>query len=137
VINLLDILMIQHFPTGLNLVEYRQEHTKMKSEHSDIFSGFLTAIQNISRELDIGTVILISTEGTHGHNCIIIPKIPINIILLVDQEDPIDLWREQGKLIANKFIESYGENFNPNKIDAFKDFIPVIKQLCATHKYCD
>ncbi|MFX0177110.1 MAG: hypothetical protein ACFE85_12880 [Candidatus Hodarchaeota archaeon] len=118
-------------------MEYRQERTKMKSEHSDIFSGFLNAIQNISKELDIGTVILISTEGSKGHNCIIIPKDLISVILLVDQKDPIDLWREQGHIIAYKFIEKFGESFNPSDIRQFEIFIPVIKELCESHEYCD
>ncbi|MFX0059818.1 MAG: hypothetical protein ACFE8J_16085 [Candidatus Heimdallarchaeota archaeon] len=134
---MLDIILIQHNKTGLNLLEYRQERTKMKSEHSDIFSGFLNAIQNISKELDIGTVILISTEGSKGHNCIIIPKDLISVILLVDQKDPIDLWREQGHIIAYKFIEKFGESFNPSDIRQFEIFIPVIKELCESHEYCD
>jgi hypothetical protein len=126
---MLDFLIIQHFSTGVNLVEYKQESTKMKSEHSDILSRFLTAIQNIKQELDIETIVLISTKGTDGHNCIIIPRIPINVILLVDQEDSIDFWREQGKLIAKKFIDMYGENFNPNVINNFKDFTAIIKDI--------
>ena len=96
---MLDIIIIQHLDTGLKLLDYQQEHTQFKAEHTDIFSGFLTAIQNITTELNIGTVILISTKGDRGHNCIIIPKYPISIIILVDQEDPIEFWREQGQLI--------------------------------------
>jgi hypothetical protein len=134
---MLDIILIQHATTGLNILEYRQDHTKISSDHADIFSGFMSAIQNITAELDIGTVILISTEGSKGHNCIIIPKMPINVILLVDQSDPIDLWREQGLLIANKFINQFGVNFSPNDITLFREFIPVIKELCSTHEYCD
>ena len=83
---MLDIILIQHADTGLNLLEYRQEHTIMKIEHSDIFSGFMSAIQNITAELNIGYVVLISTEGIKGHNCIIIPKYPISVIILVDQD---------------------------------------------------
>lgn len=134
---MLDIILIQHNKTGLNLLEYRQERTVIKSEHSDIFSGFLSAIQNITKELDIGTVILISTEGSKGHNCIIIPKELISVILLVDKEDPIDLWREQGHIIANKFIEKFGDSFNPSDIRQFEVFIPAIKELCTFHEYCD
>ena len=104
---MLDIILIQHAETGLNLLEYRQEQTQFKSEHADIFTGFLSAIQKISQELDIGEVILISTKGTRGHNCIIIPHHPINVILLADHNDPVDLWREQGKVLANKFIEQF------------------------------
>ena len=72
---MLDIIFIQHVDTGLNLVEYRQEHTVMKTEHSDIFTGFMSAIQNITEELNIGIIVLIATEGIKGHNCIIIPKL--------------------------------------------------------------
>lgn len=134
---MLDIILIQDINTGVNLLEYRQEKTQMKSEHSDIFSGFMSAIQKISQELNIGTVVLISTEGTKGHNCIIIHQPPINVIMLVDQEDPIDLWREQGKLIAEKFIEKYGSSFDPSIITQFKDFKATIKELCLGHEYCD
>lgn len=134
---MLDILLIQHAETGINILEYRQEETKFKSEHSDIFTGFLSAIQSITKELDIGTVVLISTKGSKGHNCIIIPKPPIHVIFLVDQSDPIDLWREQGEIIANKFIERYTDKFEPNNIGQFKSFIPLLKELCSLNPYCD
>lgn len=123
--------------TGINLFEYRQETTQFKLDHSDIFSGFLAAIQNISRELDIGTVVLISTEGTKGHNCIIIPKYPISIIMLVDQEDPIQVWRETGQLIAQEFLKKYGNDFDYRIISQFKDFSNYLKEICSQHNYCE
>ena len=92
---MLDIILIQHVDTGLKLLEYRQDNTMMKTEHSDIFSGFMSAMQNITEELNIGYVVLIATEGIKGHNCIIIPKYPINVIMLVDQNDPVELWKQQ------------------------------------------
>ncbi len=134
---MLDIILIQHDVSGINLVEYRQPHTKIGTEHSNIFSGFLSAIQNITTELNIGTLILISTEGSRGHNCIIVPRSPINVIILVDSTDPIDLWREQGHIIADKFFEHYGTEFNPNDINKFRDFSDTLKGLCSTHEYCE
>lgn len=133
---MLDIILIQYQETGISILEYRQEHTKFREEHSDIFSGFLTAIHGITQELDIGTPCLISTEGSRGHNCIIVHKPPINVILLVDNEDPINLWREQGMEIAQKFIEKFGTEFNSHDISIFKDFIPSIKDMCSSHEYC-
>jgi hypothetical protein len=133
---MLDIILIQQDDSGISLLEYRQEQTKMKIEHADIFSGFLKAIQNISKELDIGVPVLISTEGLKGHNCIIVPKPPINVILLVDRDDPIDLWREQGLEIAEKFIEQFGTSVNSYNITQFREFIPTIKAMCSTHEYC-
>ncbi|TFF86294.1 MAG: hypothetical protein EU517_00585 [Promethearchaeota archaeon] len=134
---MLDIILIQHEGTGINLVEYRQNHTRIGTEHSAIFSGFLSAIQNITTELNIGTVILISTKGSRGHNCIIVPQSPINVILLADHDDPIDLWREQGHIIATKFLESYGTNFNPHDLTKFRGFSSILKDLCSTHDYCE
>jgi len=134
---MLDIILIQDASTGINLLEYRQVDTQFKAEHSDIFSAFLSAIQSISEEIDIGTLVLISTEGTKGHNCIIVPKSPINVIMLVDQEDPIALWKEQGHEIANKFIETYGTEYNPSDIAQFGSFETILKEMCATHQYCE
>ena len=134
---MLDILLLQHPGSGIKLLEYRQDHTKISSLHADIFSGFMSAIQNISTQIDIGTLILISTEGSKGHNCIIIPKIHVNVILLVDQEDPIDLWKEQGHLIAEKFLEEFGNDYNPNDVSQFESFTSTIKALCSTHEYCE
>jgi hypothetical protein len=114
------------------LLEYRQDHTKISSKHADIFSGFMSAIQNISTELGIGTLILISTGGSEGHNCIIIPKIYVNVIILIDQEDPIDLWREQGHLIAEKFLKQYDNDYHPNDVSKFESFTSNIKALCST-----
>ncbi|MHA1235258.1 MAG: hypothetical protein ACTSQL_09275 [Promethearchaeota archaeon] len=134
---MLDIILIQHVDTGLNLLEYRQEHTTMKTEHSDIFSGFMSAMQNITEELNIGYVVLIATEGIKGHNCIIIPKYPINVIMLVDQDDPVEIWKQQGKKIAEKFFSSFGKSFDPHLVHLFKPFTSVIKELCVTNDYCD
>lgn len=133
---MLDIIFIQHQKSGIRLLEYRQEHTKFQEEHSDIFSGFMSAIQNITRELNIGVLVLISTEGAKGHNCIIVHEPPINVIILVDQNDPVDLWRKQGSEIAERFIEKYGVDFNPHHLNIFYDFISVIKEMCADHEYC-
>ena len=134
---MLDIILVKHPASGIKLLEYRQDHTKISSIHADIFSGFMSAIQNISTQIDIGTLILISTEGSKGHNCIIIPKIHVNVILLVDQEDPIDLWKEQGHLIAEKFLEEFGNDYNPNDVSQFESFTSTIKALCSTHEYCE
>jgi hypothetical protein len=134
---MLDIILLQDIDTGVNLLEYRQEKTQMRSEHSDIFSGFMSAIQNISQELNIGTVVLISTEGSKGHNCIVIHKPPINVIMLVDRDDPIDVWREQGEIIAERFIERYGTSYDPTIVTDFKDFKETIKELCFDNEYCE
>jgi len=135
---MLDIILIQHVDTGINLLEYRQEHTKFNVEHSAIFSGFLNAIQSImSKELDIGTVILISTKGKKGHNCIIVHRPPISIIILCDQEDPIDLWREFGEEVAERFLETYGTNVDYNHVFQFKNFADIIEEMCMGSKYCE
>ena len=133
---MLDIILIQQDKTGLSLLEYRQEHTKIAVEHADIFSGFMSAIQNITNELDIGTLILISTAGLKGHNCIIVPKTPINVIMLVDNDDPIELWRDEGNKIAEQFIEKYGTAFSSFNVTPFQEFKQIIKELCAGHNYC-
>ncbi len=132
---MLDIVLIQHNKTGLSLFEYRQEHTKISLEHSDIFSGFLSAIQNITHELDIGKVNLISTGGKKGHNCIIVPRDPINIVLLVDQEDSIKFWRETGNKIAQEFIKKYHKSFDPHNISQFKNFEFILKKIVDMHNY--
>lgn len=134
---MLDIILLQHPTSGIKLLEYRQDHTKISSIHADIFSGFMSAIQNISTQLDIGTLILISTEGSKGHNCIIIPNTYVNVILLVDHQDPIDLWREQGHLIADKFLAEFGNDYQPNDVTKFQSFTSTIKTLCSTHDYCE
>ncbi len=135
---MLDILLIQHVVSGLNLLIYRQEHTKFNVEHSDIFSGFINALQSIiSKELDIGTVILISTKGKKGHNCIIVPEGPISVILLCDQDDPIELWREFGEEVAERFLAKYGKEIKYNDVSQFQDFSNVIKEMCTDNKYCE
>jgi len=134
---MLDVLLIQHVETGIKLLEYRQEQTLFDTDHMDIFTGFLSAIQSITHELDIGSVVLISTEGEKGHNCVIIPKDPIAIILLVDKDDPISLWREQGHQVAEQFIQRFGPKISPSYLSIFQEFLPTIKEMCLGHRYCD
>ncbi|MFX1238187.1 MAG: hypothetical protein ACFFAS_13895 [Promethearchaeota archaeon] len=62
-----------------------------------------------------------------GHNCIIVPSNPINVVILVDQTDPIELWREKGEEIANLFIQQYSKQFDPN-VSQFKSFTPALKK---------
>lgn len=134
---MLDVILIQDIHTGIKLLEYRQENTTFDTDHLDIFSGFLSAIQSISLELDIGNLVLISTEGTKGHNCIIAHSPPIDVIILVDQIDPINIWKEMGRDIAIEFIEKYGKDFESSRVSAFDGFKEIIANLCAGHKYCD
>ena len=134
---MLYVCIIQDLNTGIKLIEYRQENTQFETNHLDIFSGCLSAIKSISIELDIGNLVLISTEGTKGHNCIIAHHPPIDVILLVDMEDPVDLWKEQGRYIATEFMEKYGKDYKPSRVSAFNDFKDVIKEMCAGHNYCD
>jgi len=132
---MLDIILIQHI-TGISLLEYRLKHTKLNKNHSDIFSGFLSAIQNITQELNIGSVILISTQGEKGHNCIIINKDPIRVILLVDETDPISVWRETGEIIIEKFLEMYTNTKNYNQVTQFENFKSILQNICKSHSYC-
>jgi hypothetical protein len=134
---MLDIILIQHDVSGINLLEFRQKHTKIDEKHSDIFSGFLSAIQNITKELDIGSIVLISTQGKKGHNCIIIKKEAISVIILVDQDDPVDIWRETGELIAEEFIKKYGKDPISYDITQFEGFKSVLQNICRNHNYCE
>lgn len=133
---MLDIILIQHMISGLNILEYRLKHTKLDEKHSDIFSGFLSAIQNITKELNIGSVILISTQGEKGHNCIIINRDPIRVILLVDETDPISVWRETGELIVEKFLKMYAHTKDYNEITQFESFKPILQNICKNTTYC-
>ena len=134
---MLDIILIQDAKSGVKLLDYRQESTPFKSEHSDIFTGFLSAMQNISKELNIGTVVLISTIGERGHNCILVPYNLIYVILLVDKDDSVDFWKKQGNKVASKFIEIYGNNFSPYEVGRFKTFIPILKEICYNCDFHD
>lgn len=134
---MLDVILIQDIKTGIKLLEYRQENTQFDTDHLDIFSGFLSAIQSISTELDIGNLVLISTEGTKGHNCIIVHYPPIDVIFLVDLDDPLEIWKEMGRDIALEFIEVYGKDFEPSRVSAFDDFKEIIANMCSGHNYCD
>ena len=134
---MLDIILIQDIKTGINLVEFQQIETKFNSEHSEIFGGFMSAIQSITVELDIGQVVLIATKGTKGHNCIVTHKKPIDVIILADQDDPIEVWQEQGEIIAEEFIKRYGKLYHPSIVSKFKEFRFFLEELCSKNKYCE
>jgi hypothetical protein len=134
---MLDIILIQHITTATNLLEYRQKNTKLDKRHSDIFGGFLSAMQSLSNEINIGEVSLISTTGENGHNCLIIRKDPINVILLVDQDDPVHMWKDVGEDIADQFIEKYGKALNHLEVSHFDDFKAQLQQICSVNPYCE
>ncbi|MBD3254640.1 MAG: hypothetical protein GF383_06080 [Candidatus Lokiarchaeota archaeon] len=109
----------------------------MTEDHSEIFSGFLTAIQKISEELNIGNLVLISTEGEKGHNCIVVPQFPINFVLLVDQEDPVHIWKEIGADLAQRFLKKFQPRLNSHDFSQYEEFLPTIKKICSADKYCE
>lgn len=132
---LLKGLIIQHSSTGLYLVEFKHESKNMESGQSETFNEFLTEIQNVKKKLDIETNIIISNKESHRYNCILISKISIDVILLIERDDSIDLWRKKGELIAKKFIDMYGENFDPNEKNKFKDFTAAINDFFVNEKF--
>lgn len=134
---MLDIILIQHINSATNLLEYRQKHTKLDKRHSDIFGGFLSAIQSLSTEMRIGNISLIATSGENGHNCLIVRKDPINVILLVDQDDPIHMWRDLGEKIAEDFINRYGNPLNHLEVSHFNEFKEYLRDLCSINQYCE
>ena len=131
---MLDLVLIQHLHSGVNLIEYIEAETTLNSKHSSIFSGFLSAIQSMSKELEIGHIALISTEGENAHNCIIVTNEPISIVLIVDRKDSIEKWKETGHKLLNAFFKIYGRDFDPYEISEFKDFRFIIKEICDLYK---
>ncbi|MBY9006492.1 MAG: hypothetical protein KGD63_07015 [Candidatus Lokiarchaeota archaeon] len=116
------------------MIEYHEENSPLNTNHSSIFSGFLSAIQAMSNELEIGKIVLISTEGVNAHHCIIVSIHPISIIIIVDKSDSIESWREIGNNIANAFFKLYGKDFDPHEISEFTDFRFIMKEICDIHK---
>ncbi|MBN1216242.1 MAG: hypothetical protein JXA99_12480 [Candidatus Lokiarchaeota archaeon] len=131
---MLDLILIQDVNSGVNLVEYYKENSPLNTNHSSIFSGFLSAIQAMSKELEIGNIALISTEGENAHHCIITSVEPISIILIIDKNDSIQSWKDIGLRICNAFFKLYGKEFDPHEISEFKDFSFIIKEICDGYK---
>ena len=75
-----------------------------------------------------------STEGINAHHCIIVSIDSISIIIIIDHNDSIEVWRETGKKIANAFFILFGKEFDPHEISEFKNFDVVIKEICEKHK---
>ena len=126
---MLDIIIINHISTGVSLIEYRNLDSSMKKEHSNIFSGFLSAIQSISLELRIGQLSIISTEGDNGHHCLICREGPISVILLIDLNDSISYWKDIGHKIGMTFLEQFGDKLEPTIVSHFTKFYQTLDQL--------
>jgi hypothetical protein len=126
---MIDIILIQDPNSGLSLLEYRGVNARLKEEHSEIFSGFLSAIQSISKEINIGRVFQISTEGEKGHHCLIVNEGKINVIFLMDLCESIDFWKTKGQEIGEKFQEMFKNIMQINDMAQFRAFIPIIKRI--------
>lgn len=131
-----DIIIIQHAETGIVLAEYSAPQTAIDEEHSDLFSGFLSAVQGVTKEINIGQLCQVSTEGEKGHHCLICSRGPINVIILIDQDDNIDFWRNRCLEIAQDFLKEYSESFNSSKVSQFKGFNIILKNMCS-EGYCE
>ncbi|MFW9878283.1 MAG: hypothetical protein ACFFG0_34815 [Candidatus Thorarchaeota archaeon] len=54
--------------------------------------------------------------------------------MLVEQDNPNDRWRKQGREIAEKFIAKYGSDFDPTYVSKFLEFNCIIKESCASYE---
>lgn len=121
--------MIQDEKSGISLIEYRSPSAEIKSEQSEIFSSFLSAIDKISHEINMGCVDQISTKGPEGHHCLTSGVGPINVIVIVEKISNIDFWKSKAQQIGQEFLNEFGESYNPNLTSRFQSFIPVLKKI--------
>jgi len=103
-IKMLDLMLIQDDETGITYFEYKPTHARINNKHAPIFSGFLSAIQNVSKEMEMGKLTQISTET---HHCLINAKPELSVILIVDVEDDIKYWRRKMRKTAQEFLKEF------------------------------
>jgi Tol biopolymer transport system component len=124
---MLDLLMIQEEETGLTYFEHEGKHTKLNNTHASIFSGFLSAVRQVTQEMYMGRLTQISTEF---HHCVIEKGKESVSIIIFDAEDNVEFWKEFAKVVTANFEEEYPDaKKNISNTYKFQNFKKKYKKL--------
>lgn len=125
---MLDFILIQHSGSGLTLFEFKGEHTVLDPNHSSVLSGFLSAIQGISKELNLGNITQISTDT---HHCIFYTELNVTIVIIVDREDCPNFWYNKAKEILNQFLVKFSDSLYINDLSYFRHFKKILMEFVS------
>lgn len=97
---------------------------------SQLFSGFLTAVQNFAEDLKIGRL---TNFVTNDKTIILSTSEHVGASLILDLEDNIEDWFDKAYKIMEKFEEKYNNlaNFGGN-VSAFQDFDADLATILAS-----
>ncbi len=93
---------------------------------STLFSGFLTAVQNFSENLKIGSL---TSFITNDKAIVISSTENLTVSIIIDLEDNIDDWFDKAYLIGEKFEELYDIKNWSGEIGQFKDFSEELNKI--------
>ncbi|MHA1732286.1 MAG: hypothetical protein ACTSU5_10095 [Promethearchaeota archaeon] len=100
---MLDLVLIME-KSGITLFEFKGEHCIVQDDHSEIFSGFISAVSHVAREIAIGNLTLISTKT---HHCIVRHKESIIVVTIVDVGEDVGYWTGVTRQVARAFQARY------------------------------
>ena len=124
---MLDLILIQDKASGIKLFEFQGPHALIDSEHALIFSGFLSAIQCITTELNMGDLSQISTDS---HHCLIHNQGVVHVIVIVDSSDNMIAWRHKASIIGRKFVnQCIKDNFCSSDMSTYTPFTATLKEI--------
>jgi hypothetical protein len=96
---------------------------------SQLFSGFLTAVQSFAEDLKIGRL---TNFVTNDKTIILSASEHVGASLILDLEDNIEDWFDKAYKIMEKFEEKYNlSNFGGN-VSAFQDFDEDLSKILAS-----
>jgi hypothetical protein len=128
----LDQVLILGKNSGITLFEQRGQHVLFDKTHAEIFGGFLSAIQCVTQELNIGDVTQISTTT---HHCIMYHNNAILVILILDISEKVSRWARKAKQISDAFSQQFGNPpRNANNTGQFAQFGTVLEDYVSIPK---
>ncbi|MBN2155393.1 MAG: hypothetical protein JW776_05075 [Candidatus Lokiarchaeota archaeon] len=122
---MIDLILIQDHKSGIGLFQYKGKAVYIEPRHEELFQGFLSAFQNIIRELNLGKLQQISTEDHHfiidyGEKDEISNS--INVIMMFDGQDCVDTLRNIAREIGNEFRKMFGKHLEGTDISTYEVF---------------
>ncbi|MDD1778533.1 MAG: hypothetical protein LUQ65_10230 [Candidatus Helarchaeota archaeon] len=96
---------------------------------SQLFSGFLTAVQNFAEDLKIGRL---TNFVTNDKTIILSASEHVGASLIIDLEDNIDDWFDKAYKIMEKFEEKYNLSNFAGNVSAFQDFDNDLSKILAS-----
>lgn len=128
---MLHYVLLTHRVSGLPIFDMKVSSTFLDIS-SDLLSGLLSALQSFSKYLRIGEL---STFNAHNYKAVIKNTENLQIILIIDHNDPDEDWKEIAEKIAEYFESKMDFSEWTGELMKFPGFEAYLEELIQKYSW--